>query len=58
MKVKDLINLLQKQNPEKEVLIQQGEEHDYMVAYSVKERAVADTNNEGEIIESVVIEYS
>ncbi len=58
MKVKDLISLLQKEDPEKEVLIQQGEEHDYMVAHSVREKDVTDVYNEETIIEVVVIEYS
>ncbi len=58
MKVKDLINLLQKQDPEREILIEQGEEYDYMVAYSVKEKDVPDIYNEEKIIEAVVIEYS
>ncbi len=57
MKVKELIELLEKQDPEKEVLIQQGEDHDYMLAYSVKERLI-DMDEAEEIIEAVVIEYS
>lgn len=44
MKVKELIDLLSKQDPEKEVMIQQGEEYDYMVAYTVKEATLCDAN--------------
>lgn len=59
MKVKELIAELEKHDPEKEVMIQQGEEHDYMVAHTVKELSVVDMNaeNEDEEIEAVVIEY-
>lgn len=32
MKVKELIELLRQQDPEKEVMIQQGEEYDYVAA--------------------------
>jgi len=60
MKVKDLIKELQKQNPEKEVMIQQGEEFDYMKAYTVKEVELWDENapEEEDNIDVVVIEYS
>ena len=59
MKVKELIFLLQKQDPEKEVMSQQGEEYDYMVAYSVKEKDLVDMNDVDEgIFTAVVIEYS
>lgn len=60
MKVKDLITELQKHDPEKEVMIQQGEEYDYMVAYSVKEKDLVDMNDviDDGIVAAVVIEYS
>ena len=60
MKVKDLIKELQKQDPEKEVMIQQGEEFDYMKAYTVKAKDLVDMNDVGDdgIIQAVVIEYS
>ena len=58
MKVKELIELLKNQDPEKEVYIQQGEEYDYMEVHSVKEMELADMNGmEYDIIKSVVIEY-
>lgn len=67
MKVKDLIAELQKQDPEKEVMIQQGEEYDYMVAYTVKAKELLDTerfdgmdddDEEHTTTNAVVIEYS
>jgi len=60
MKVKDLINELQKQDPEKEVMIQQGEEFDYMKAYTVKLVELWDANapEEDDTMDVVVIEYS
>jgi len=60
MKVKELIDLLSKQDPEKEVMIQQGEEYDYMVAYTVKEATLCDANapEEDDTMDVVVIEYS
>jgi len=60
MKVKDLIKELQKQDPEKEVMIQQGEEADYMKAYTVKVKDLVDMNDiiDDGIIQAVVIEYS
>jgi hypothetical protein len=58
MKVKELIDLLSKQDPEKEVMIQQGEEYDYMVAYSVKEKDLVDDMGDDNIITAVIIEYS
>ena len=60
MKVKELIKILSKHDPEKEVMIQQGEEYDYMVAYSVKEKVLSDMDyvvDDG-IVKAVVIEYS
>ena len=60
MKVKELIEILSKQDPEKEVMIQQGEEYDYMVAYSVKEKDLVDMDDvvDDGIVTAVVIEYS
>jgi hypothetical protein len=60
MKVKDLIKELQKQDPEKEVMIQQGEEFDYMKAYTVKEIELWDANapEEEDTMNVVAIEYS
>ena len=60
MKVKDVIKELQKQNPEKEVMIQQGEEFDYMKVYTVKRVELRDVNSTEEdgTIDVVVIEYS
>ncbi|HEY7866471.1 MAG TPA: hypothetical protein VIC51_10770 [Psychromonas sp.] len=60
MKVKDLIKELQKQDPEKEVMIQQGEEFDYMKACTVKGVELWDANapEEDNTIDVVVIEYS
>ena len=57
MKVKELIDLLSKQDPEKEVMIQQGEEYEYMIAYSVKEMDLVDWDHDN-VITVVVIEYS
>jgi hypothetical protein len=61
MKVKDLIEELKKQDPEKEVMIQQGEEYDYMTVYTVKTKEVVgmlSNDIEDNVIEAVVIEYS
>jgi hypothetical protein len=62
MKVKELIELLQGQDPEKEVFIQQGEEVDYMVVYSVREKELINddewSNDDAEEIKAVVIEYT
>jgi hypothetical protein len=67
MKVKELIKQLKQQDPEKEVMIQQGEEFDYMVAYTVKEKELLDTeefysydsdDDEHNTALVVVIEYS
>lgn len=59
MKVKDLAELLKKQDQEKEVLIQQGEEFDYMAVHSVRERTVFafESENDEELITYVVINY-
>ena len=60
MKVRDLIEELKKQDPEKEVMIQQGEEYDYMKAYTVKLAELWDMNSvqDDDIMNVVVIEYS
>lgn len=67
MKVKELIEQLKKQDPEKDVMIQQGEEFDYMVAYTVKEKELLDVekfnaydedNDIHVTTKCVVIEYS
>jgi hypothetical protein len=60
MKVKDLIKELQNQDPEKEVMIQQGEEFAYMKAYTVREVELWDANapEEDDTMDVVVIEYS
>lgn len=42
MKVKHLIKKLQKQDPEKEVMIQQGEEFAYALAQRVKKLEVVE----------------
>lgn len=59
MKVKDLIKELEKQDPEKEVMIQQGEEFDYMKSYTVREMELWDatSNKEDDTMDVVVIEY-
>lgn len=58
MKVKELIELLKKQDPEKPVMIQQGEEFDYMDVYSVKEQDVVyDYSDDDSLLVAVVIEY-
>lgn len=60
MKVKDLIKELEKQDPEKEVMIQQGEEYDYMKVYTVRSLEVCDSDlhEDDDVVEAVVIEYS
>lgn len=60
MKVKELIALLSKQDPEMPVMIQQGEEYDYMIAHSVKEIDLVDMDDvvDDGIITAVVIDYS
>ena len=65
MKVKELINLLSEQDPEKEVLIQQDEsksEYSYMIVYNVRKTIIVpyidDENvDESQEIEAVVIDY-
>jgi hypothetical protein len=60
MKVKELIALLSKQDPEMPVMIQQGEDYDYTIAHSVKEKDLVDADNvvEDGVVTAVVIEYS
>lgn len=60
MKVKELIEQLKKQDPEKQVMIQQGEEFDYMAVYSIKEMELWDVNTpeEDDTSMTVVIEYA
>jgi hypothetical protein len=57
---KELIELLRQQDPEKEVMIQQGEEYDYVAAYSVKEKDLVDVEDviDNGMVAAVVIEYS
>lgn len=58
MKVSELIELLKRYDPGKEVMIQQGEEFDYMVVYTVREKDVYDGDFEEDEPKSVVvIEY-
>ena len=58
MKTKELIELLKAQDPDKEIMIQQGEDYDYMKAYSVKEMELVDTDSdEDDTISYVVINY-
>ena len=59
MKNKDLIHELQKLDPDKEVMIQQGEDYDYMAVYSVKEKEVInmESTDDDEEISAIVIEY-
>lgn len=59
MKTKELIELLKAQDPEKEVMIQQGEDYDYMLAYTVKEIELVDSDSDLDDTNLfVVIEYS
>ena len=59
MKVKDLIIELQQQDPEKEVMIQQGEDYDYMAIYTIRETELVDmTSDDDEEITTVVIDYT
>ena len=55
MKVKDLIKELEKQDPEKEVMIQQGEDYDYAEAMLVEIQELV--NMEDEEITAVVINF-
>ena len=58
MKVKEMIAELLKHDQDKQVMIQQGEEQDYMLAYTIKEKELADTNSVDDMREVIVIEYS
>ena len=55
MKVKELIELLQQQDKEKEVMIQQGEVFDYMTIHWVRIVEISMMNDD--LIEAVCIEY-
>jgi hypothetical protein len=60
MKVKELIELLQKHDPEKEVMIQQGMEYDYAVIYSTGNVSVVidrPGKKDEEVIDAVGINY-
>ena len=58
IKVKDLIKELEKQDPEKEVMIQQGLTFDYATVYTVTTKLLYDEDNpEEDMKEFVVIEY-
>lgn len=56
MKVKELIELLQQQDPGKEVMMQQGEDYDYVPAEKMCEIELIDSNNDT-TIKAVVIQY-
>lgn len=59
MKVKDAIKLLQKHDPEKRLMIQQGEVYDYMEAMTIKEEELCDRDSiEEDIYVFVVIKYT
>ena len=55
MTVKKLIELLWEQDQDMHVFIQQGEDEDYMAAYTVREDIVLTKNGNQEV---VVIEYT
>jgi hypothetical protein len=57
MKVKELIEKLSEQDPDKDVLIQQGQEFGYMTVYTVKPKQLIDPDTLEEI-DAVVIEYN
>ena len=55
MKTRELIEALQKLDPEKEVMIQQGGEHDFMTVHTVKEVSVWDEDaEEGEDEQDII----
>jgi hypothetical protein len=56
MKVKELIEKLSKQNPDLQVMIEQGEEFDYTAAQFVREKEVISEEDE-EPTTVVVIDY-
>lgn len=61
MLVQELIDQLLKHDPHMPVMIQQGEEYDYMVAYSVKVKELLNMDEDDDddsIVKAVVIEYS
>ena len=58
MKVKELMLLLIEHHPEREVLIQQGEAYDYMVAHSVQEKEVLIEDFGDKPQKVVVIKYT
>jgi len=60
MKAKHLIAELQKQDPEAEVFIEQGEEYDYMKAYHVRAKTLLDADNlvDDFMVEAIVIDYN
>jgi len=61
MKVKELIEELSKQDPEMEVMIEQGEDYDYMLAYFVRVKEINNIDDEDEYedgVNYVVIDYS
>jgi len=59
MKVKELIAELQKQDPEKEVFIEQGDEYAYMKAHSVVGKWIWDESStkEDDTVDAVVIQF-
>ena len=58
MKVKELIEALQKHDPEKPVFIHQGEEYDYMTAYGVRIADIVVDEGDRDIeLDAIVIDY-
>jgi hypothetical protein len=57
MKVCELMEMLKHQDPNKEVMIQQGEEFDYMTVYTVRRLEVINPDDE-DPTDAVVIEFS
>jgi len=60
MSAKELIELLKKLPPEKEVMIEQGGEHDYQAVHGVKEIQVWDAHadEENEDVDIIAIQFS
>ena len=56
MKAKELIEKLQALDPEMEVFIEQGEEYEYMKAYTVTELEMYNAETDEEMT-AIVIEY-
>lgn len=54
-----MIRQLKKQDPEKRLMIQQGEDFDYMESYTVKEKKLVDMETifSDDEVTAVVIEY-